>query len=204
MKRIYEQNFIDAMRTIMLSEAKITSHPLNVSMEDIHSEMGNILNTMDKNDPVYEKMAKLFGSIQVVAKSTVKPNAVHTKHAKEPAQQKPIVNNGNPLEVGDILNDYFSYSMTFNRYYQVVAVKGKSVTAKAIQSKTVSSDGWSGQETPVKDAFTGEQQIFKLRGNFAKKTDVSIKSGNSGSGRIYYVEPKPDGTYPSNYYNNLD
>lgn len=204
MSRKYEQEFTNSIRSIMLGEAKTTSHPMNVSMDEISNTLNDLLSKMDKNDPIYSKMAALAGSIDLTASSTVKPNKVKTKHAQEPKQMKPVVNNGNPLEVGDILNDCFSYNMTFNNYYQVVGVKSKTLTVRPIEKKWVSGDiGWTGYVVPVKDAFAGQETTIKLRGNFAKKSDVSIKSPDRG-GRIYYVEPKPDGSYPSNYENHLD
>lgn len=161
-----------------------------------------MLSTMDKDDPLYAEISKIVDGVKTVASSTVKPNKVKTKQADEPTQLKPVANNGNPLEVGDVLNDYFSYTMTFNNFYQVVSVKGKSITARPIRSDK-DGDGWYGQETPIKNAFSSnETTVFKMRGNFAKKEDVSLKSGRSG--RIYYVAPKSDGTYPSSYYNRLD
>lgn len=202
MTRKYEEKFIASLREQMLGKSKVVE---KVEIEEAagHYDMlRGMLSTMDKDDPLYAEISKIVDGVKTVASSTVKPNKVKTKQADEPTQLKPVANNGNPLEVGDVLNDYFSYTMTFNNFYQVVSVKGKSVTAKPIHSK-MDGDGWTGRETPIKDAFSSnETSVFKMRGNFAKKEDVSIKSGRSG--RVYYIAPKPDGTYPSSYYNRLD
>jgi len=186
-----------------LREAKTTSHPLNVSMNEISNTLNDLLRKMDKNDPLYDQIKDIVDGVKTVAVSTTKVAKPKTKHAQEPDQKKPIINNGNPLEVGDVLNDHFSYTMTFNTFYQVVEVKGKRVTVREIEKEWISGNiGWNGQVTPIKDKFVTSDIILNMRGNFAKKSDVSIKSKRGG--RVYYIEPKSDGTYPSFYENHLD
>lgn len=199
------ESFIKQMRQSMLGEGFVKQQQEEaevIAESSKYDALRDIFATMDKNDPLYDDLKRILDGVKTVSVSVTKPNAVKTKRAKEPEQQKPIINNGNPLEVGDILNDWFSYTMTFNRFYQVTGIKSKTVYARPIESKWVSGDGWTGQVVPVPNSFKGEETTFKLRGNFAKKEDVSIKSGRSG--RVYYVAPKPDGTYASHYENHMD
>lgn len=194
-KKIYESAFIERMRDNMLGESGQKTKNVENQLEEALSPqqkqalMAMMLDVMENGgEELYQEVAKIVRQQQ-------------TGGAKKIAPKPAIVNNGNPIEVGDIFNDYFSYTMTFNRFYQVTGVKGKTLTVRPIESRLVSGDHFTGQVSPVPNAFAGGETTIKIRGNFQNKTDVSVKSGR---GRIYYVQPKQDGTYPSFYENHLD
>jgi len=91
----------------------------------------------------------------------------------------------NDYQVGDIVNTCWGYEQTQREYFQIVAVKGKTVTLREIAVETYAT-GW-GTETviPLPGDFTGEP--FRRR---AQEHGIRIDKVRRAT-RTHYTEAVP-------------
>ena len=71
------------------------------------------------------------------------------------------------LKVGDLFSYSWGYDQTNVDFYQLVGIKGKTMTFKAIAGKTVKGsaedyNGMADRRTAVKDAFLDEERYKPL------------------------------------------
>jgi len=96
-----------------------------------------------------------------------------------------------PYAVGAILHASGGYDMTWNEYFQIVAVKGRSVVLRPVASEVVEGyGGYSGQERPVRDAFVGDGELTR------RVTANGVKVDNYKHAHVWDGRP--------NYFNCLD
>lgn len=77
------------------------------------------------------------------------------------------VNNTTALQVGSILVASWGYDQTNVDFYQVLAVKNKTVSIAKIAATATTTSGHGGTKLPLKDNFTGPQMSKRIRGNDA-------------------------------------
>ena len=82
----------------------------------------------------------------------------------------------NPFMVGDLLHCSWGYEQTNNDFFQVVAVKGKTLTMRAIGASYEETSYMSGRSTPIRDAFKGPEIV--------KRVQVSVYGGKAS----YYAK----------------
>lgn len=91
------------------------------------------------------------------------------------------------LKVGDILMCSWGYDQTNVDYYQVVALKGKTmISAREIGASY--TDGYS-HVVPVKDKFIGEAKTYRVNGQNNSIAAYSFASAYPWDGRPEYVTP---------------
>ena len=95
--------------------------------------------------------------------------------------------------VGTILHASTSYSMTFNDYWQIVHVKGQTITMRKLKNEPVTGDGYSGQEIAVRDCFAEGKWAEELTRRVTSKGVAVDKNKHA-----HVWDGKPD------YYNTLD
>lgn len=93
------------------------------------------------------------------------------------------------LKAGDILHSSWGYEQTNNDFYQVIAVKGKSVVLREIAQKKEYEHWASGRTQPVKDHFIGEPFIKRVTtGNCVKIESYAHASPCDASMTTYFSE----------------
>lgn len=70
----------------------------------------------------------------------------------------------NPAQVGDILVSTWGYDQTNVDFYQVTAVKGKTVTIRELKQKSTgyTGNGMADHRLPLKDEFTNAEPMTKI------------------------------------------
>lgn len=87
----------------------------------------------------------------------------HSSHLVELRQKKKELKKNlvNPFKVGQIFYDCWGYEQTNVDYYQVIAVKPKSVVIRAIEGERkydASFQSMSGKVIPLKDKFEEDSE----------------------------------------------
>lgn len=93
------------------------------------------------------------------------------------------------IPVGTILSNSWGYEQTNVDFYQVVAVKNKSVVIRRIASSMVEDCGpMSGRATAVSDSFIGEEIVKRVQA-YRGTPYISMKHGSCSiwTGRPMYV-----------------
>ena len=67
------------------------------------------------------------------------------------------------VAVGDVFKSSWGYGQTNVDFYQVTALTKKGVKVREIAGREVDKGMLTGETTPVKDAFTGEEKYHLLR-----------------------------------------
>jgi len=80
------------------------------------------------------------------------------------------------LVVGDILNTCWGYDQTNREFFEVIAVKGKSVTVREIAQVRVSTGDMTGKCAPQSGEYIGKQIRRLCRGDTIKIDDVRYAS----------------------------
>lgn len=93
------------------------------------------------------------------------------------------------LKGGDLLHASWGWEQTNNEYYQVVAVKGKSVILREVAQKKEYSQSMSGTTRPIKDHFIGEPFSKRvLSGNCVKISSYAYASLCNENDTHYFSE----------------
>ena len=69
----------------------------------------------------------------------------------------------NNVNIGDVFVSSYGYDQTNNSYFQVTGLTPKGVKVREIAGNEVDKGMLTGETTPVKDAFTGEEKYHLLR-----------------------------------------
>lgn len=75
---------------------------------------------------------------------------------------KAMARKVNPFKVGDLLHCSWGYDQTQNEFYQVIAVKGQTVTIREIGASYKADGYMSGMSTPIKDKFIGSEIVKRV------------------------------------------
>lgn len=60
-------------------------------------------------------------------------------------------NNCHNLKTGDVLYSSWGYDQTNIEFFKVIRATAKSVTIKALKSRAISGDGWTGEVVPTEE-----------------------------------------------------
>lgn len=107
-----------------------------------------------------------------------------------------VVMNVHGVKIGDIFYTSYGYDMTIVTFYQVIKVTAKRATVRAIASKIVKGDNFTGECVPVEDTFISEKTISTGTDKSYYGDSSILKNINGHFG--YRFDEKPV------YFNHLD
>ena len=91
------------------------------------------------------------------------------------------------LKPGDVFVSSFGYSMTIVDFYQLISIKGKTGTFRAISGDVVSGNaGYTGEVKPVKDDFVGETFTARLKGDSFKTPKYGYQAHKTSENNSFY------------------
>jgi hypothetical protein len=104
-----------------------------------------------------------------------------------------------PYKAGKILYESWGYEQTNLRYWQVIAVKGKSVVIRPIAKKEIASTSWaSGMYEPMENEFMGAPIVKRIVTSVGYNGSVSYHI-SMGSSIGWLHEYKGEANYCSWY-----
>lgn len=109
-------------------------------------------------------------------------------HIKKLTDIKPYTEPQHNIKVGEIVYNSWGYDQTNIDFYQVTATTAKTITLRAIQSKTTEFNNMQlyGKKTAIKDCFTSDKNIKKTPHLCSGKWYVNFEYG---AGRLWDGEP---------------
>ena len=112
----------------------------------------------------------------------IEANAQYKEELKE-RQKELRANFLAKIEVGSIFATCWGYEQTNVEWYQVTQIKGSTVHIREIAAEIKATGYMSGETSPVKDAFVGEEFKRIVRGTGIRIDDVVTAFLSDGKSR---------------------